>query len=242
MDLWIGAVIASLAVGVIVWGLTFWCCVAYKKKSDDIPPQTKYNMPSEILFTGLPVVIIAVLFYFTAVIQTDVTEVSEDPEYVVEVTALKWNWQFSYQDDNGEPVTGPDGQPYVEKGDSDYIPILVVPKSEKVQFQSHSEDVIHSFWVPDTLFKRDVIPGEDSAWEYDFKSTGSFVGRCAELCGAYHAFMNFEMRVVEEDDYATFISAIESGASTPEALEEIGQDPYAETTDVFETSRDGAEG
>lgn len=239
MNLWVGAVIASLAVGVIVWGLTFWCCVAYKKKSDDLPPQTKYNMPAEITFTGLPIVIIAVLFYFTATYQTDITELSDDSDLdeQVTVTALKWNWQFKYGSPDEVTVENENGQEYVEKGDSDYIPVLVVPEG-KVRFNGESKDVIHSFWVPDTLFKRDVIPGRDTAWEYDFTSTGTFVGRCAELCGAYHAFMNFEMRVVSQEDFDVFISEVEGGASTPEALEAIGQEPYAQTTTPFETGRE----
>ncbi|MQM27783.1 aa3-type cytochrome oxidase subunit II [Glycomyces albidus] len=239
-DLWIGSTIAALAVGVVVWGLTFWCIAAYKKKDTDteLPRQTKYNLPAELTFTALPFVLIGVLFYYTVIVQDNVTKMSEQPSACTEITAFKWNWQFTYTDENCDPLTGADGQPVTETGDSDYIPIIVVPNQDDVRFTAHAEDVIHSFWVPDLLFKRDVFPGSDNShtqWEVDFNSEGTFVGRCAELCGAYHAFMNFEMRVVSPEDYQTFVDARVDGASTPEALELIGQEPYATTTHPFDT-------
>ncbi|GAB3227639.1 cytochrome c oxidase subunit II [Glycomyces halotolerans] len=255
MDLWIGSVIAAVGVGLVVWGLTFWCVVAYKKRDPKLPPQggmeeqvlpvqTKYNLPAELTFTGLPFILIFVLFYFTVIVQDQVTEMSEAPASCTHVTAFKWNWQFTYTDENCEPIQGADGQPIVERGSSDYIPIIVVPNEDDVRFELRSEDVIHSFWVPDLLFKRDVIPGSEAQtqrFEVDFNSEGAYVGRCAELCGAYHAFMNFEMRVVSPDDYETFVQERVDGATTPEALEAIGQDPYANTTDVFQTDPNSGE-
>ena len=247
MDLWIGSTVAALAVGVIVWALTFWCIVAYKKrgdKDDVLPPQTKYNLPAELTFTGLPFLLIGVLFWFTVIVQDEVTHMSDEPTSCVEITAFKWNWQFTYTDADCVPLEGADGLPVVETGDSEYIPIIVVPNQEDVRFVATAQDVIHSFWVPDLLFKRDVIPGGDAQttrWEVDFNSEGIFVGRCAELCGAYHAFMNFEMRVVSPEDYQTFIDARVGGASTPEALEAIGQEPYAITTNTFDTNPNSGE-
>lgn len=250
MDLWIGATVAALAVGVIVWALTFWCIAAYRKRdrrdgeADELPRQTKYNLPAELTFTGLPFIMIFVLFYFTVVVQDDVTAMSEEPSNCTQVTAFKWNWQFTYSDQDCEPLEGPDGQAVTETGSSDYIPIIVVPQQEDVRFELRSKDVIHSFWIPDMLFKRDVIPGSEAQtqrFEVDFTEEGTFVGRCAELCGAYHAFMNFEMRVVSPDDYQTFVDARVAGSTTPEALEMIGQDPTASTTDTFNTDPNSGE-
>jgi cytochrome c oxidase subunit II len=270
MDLWIGSTVAALAVGVIVWGLTFWCVVAYRKRNGGLPPQerleegaipprnskherigedsilppqTRYNLPAELAFTGIPFVLIGALFYFTVVVQNEVTAVSEDPNAVVEITAFKWNWQFTYTEDADgdgtfEPLEDVDGNVVTETGTSDYIPIIVVPATEKVQFVGGAQDVIHSFWVPDLLFKRDVFPGGErhlQTWEVDFTKEGEFVGRCAELCGAYHAFMNFEMRVVSEADYEAFLDARAQGLTTPEALESIGHEPYAIKTNPFGT-------
>src|SRR5262249_34938240 len=90
-DLWIGSVVAALAVGFFVWGLIFWCVVRYRKSGEELPAQTRYNMPLEILYTVTPFLVIAVLFFYTAVVQTDVNKLSKNPDVRVEVIASKWN-------------------------------------------------------------------------------------------------------------------------------------------------------
>lgn len=235
-DLWIGSVVAALVVGFFVWGLIFWCVVRYRKRGDELPPQTRYNMPFEILYTVAPFVVIAVLFFYTAIIQTDVDRLSKNPDVRVEVIASKWNWQFVYSD-----TKGPDGQPITTVGADDYIPVLVLPAGKSVQFTENSRDVIHSFWVPDILFKRDVIPGVENRFEIKLKdnAAGAYVGRCAELCGTYHSMMNFEMRVVSDDQYRQYLELRGAGKSTPEALAQLGfpNQGYATTTKPFDTDR-----
>src|SRR5690606_2483975 len=88
MNLWVGSMLAAAAVGLTVWGLTFWCIAAYRKRDNKLPeqerlgeeflpPQTKYNLPAELTFTGLPFILIGVLFYFTVIVQDEVTHISE---------------------------------------------------------------------------------------------------------------------------------------------------------------------
>ena len=231
-NLWIGSTIAALAVGVFVWGLIFWCIIRYRKRGEELPPQTRYNLPMEMVYSITPFLVIAVLFYYTAVVQNDVNRLVK-PDLVVEVQASKWNWTFAY------PATpGPDGQPVATVGDTDYIPVLVVPIDERIEFVEHSADVIHSFWVPDLLFKRDVFPGSVvNRFQTTIKVPGAYVGRCAELCGTYHSMMNFELRAVSKDDFAKFLAAKQQGLSTPDALASIGQPPLAVTTHPFDTKR-----
>ncbi|HEY0485172.1 MAG TPA: cytochrome c oxidase subunit II [Mycobacteriales bacterium] len=233
LHLWIGSVIAALVVGVVVWGLIFWCVVRYRKRGEELPAQTRYNLPIEILYTVLPFLIIAVLFYYTAIAETAVTKESKNPDVNVEVVAFKWNWQFVYPD-----AKDAQGRPISTVGTSDEIPILVVPKDESVHFTETSNDVIHSFWVPEILFKRDVFPGGvPNSFEITPTREGHFVGRCAELCGTYHAYMNFEMRVVSGDEFQRYLDARKRGLSNPDALRAIGQQPFATTTHPFNTSR-----
>ena len=233
-ELWIAAVLAALAVGLLVWGLIFWCVIRYRKRSEELPPQTRFNLPMEVLYTVLPFLVIAVLFYYTAVIQTEVNETSPDPDVTVEVVAFKWNWQFNYRDG-----VGPDANTIASTvGTSEYIPVLVVPTGQRVRFELTSEDVIHSFWVPDLLFKRDVFPGDvRNEFEVTVRvdQEGAYVGRCAELCGTYHSMMNFELRAVPPDQFERFLANLRDGMSTPEALESIGQAPFAVTTEPFDT-------
>jgi len=235
-DMWVGSVIAALVVGVFVWGLIFWCVVRYRKRGSELPPQTRYNLPLEILYTVAPFLVIAVLFYYTAIIQSYVDETSEDPDVTVEVVGFQWNWEFIYTG-----TEGPDGEPISTLGTDDYIPVLVLPANRTVQFIETSPDVIHSFWVPELLFKRDVIPGYENRFEVTLQEEGAYVGRCAELCGTYHAQMNFELRVVSWEEYQQFLELRAEGASTPEALEAIGEEPYAVTTRPFDTERDSRE-
>ncbi|HEY7225873.1 MAG TPA: cytochrome c oxidase subunit II [Micromonosporaceae bacterium] len=232
-NLWIGSVIAALAVGVFVWGLIFWCVIRYRKRGDALPPQTRYNLPIEIVYSIAPFLVIAVLFYYTVVVQTDVNRLGP-ADLVVNVQPAKWNWTFAY------PGTlGPDGRPVETVGDSDYVPVLVVPTGERIEFVEHSPDVIHSFWVPDLLFKRDVFPGDVvNRFQTTIETQGAFVGRCAELCGTYHSMMNFEVRAVSPEDFARWLAAKQQGASTPDALRAIGQEPFAVTTHPFPTKRD----
>jgi len=175
-----------------------------------------------------------VLFYYTAVVQTDVNKTTPNPDVVVAVNAAKWNWKFSYPG-----VPGPDGKPVYTVGASDYVPVLVVPTHKKIRFVEHAEDVIHSFWVPELLFKRDVFPGNIvNQFEVTIEQEGAYVGRCAELCGTYHFGMNFELRAVTAEQYAQFLAAKQAGRTTPEALAAIGQPPLATSTSPFPTKRD----
>ncbi|MGS2618383.1 aa3-type cytochrome oxidase subunit II [Micromonospora sp. LZ34] len=234
-DLWIASCIAALAVGVFVWGLIFWCVVRYRKRGNELPVQTRYNMPMEFLYTIAPILIVSVLFYYTAIVQTDVNKTTKNPDVTVEVVAFKWNWQFNYRDGQGQDANTVAST----LGTSEVIPILVLPSNRSIRFEETSRDVIHSFWVPEMLFKRDVMPGKiRNVFEVSSLETeGAYVGRCAELCGSYHAFMNFELRVVSPEKYDQFLAAKQDGKSTQEALTAIGEEPYAQTTRPFETRR-----
>lgn len=234
-DMWIGSTIAALIVGFFVWGLIFWCVIRYRKRGDELPVQTRYNLPMEVLYTIAPFLVIAVLFYYTAVIQSEVDDTSEQPDVVVEVVAFKWNWQFNYRDG-----VGPDANTVAATvGTSDEIPVLVLPTGQTVRFELTSADVVHSFWVPELLFKRDVFPGEGlrNVFEVTIQvdKEGHYVGRCAELCGTYHSMMNFELRAVSPEAYEQYVSALQSGMSQSEALQSIGEEPFATTTQPFET-------
>jgi cytochrome c oxidase subunit II len=237
-NLWIGTVIAAAVTGIVVYALIFWCIVRYRKKGgadEELPAQTRYNLPIELIYSVVPFLIIAVLFYYTAVTETNVDKLSKHPQVTVEVVAFKWNWQFNYLDSTAKM---PDGTPVTTIGDSTYIPVLVVPTGETIQFVETSRDVIHSFWVPELLFKRDVFPGNvQNRFQVTITTAGAFVGRCAELCGTYHSQMNFELRAVSPADYQTFIADRQKGMTTPQALAAINQKPFATTTQPFNTGR-----
>ena len=239
-ELWTGSVIAALVVGFLVWGLILYSVVAHRKRSDELPRQTAYNLPLEIAYTIAPFLIIAALFFFTVVTQNEVQERSDTPDETIAVNAFKWNWQFVYPE-----TTGADGEPVNTVGSRTEIPVLVLPTDRTIRFEVASADVIHSFWVPEFLFKLDVIPGNengrDNVFEVTVREEGAYVGRCAELCGTYHAYMNFEVRAVSGDDYDAYLAAREEGLDTFAALDEIGQPGAATSTtplELFQAKQD----
>ena len=285
-ELWIGAVIASLVVGVIVWGLIFWSSAFHRKKATDteLPRQFGYNMPLELVLTVTPFLIISVLFYFTVVVQEKMLHLAKDPEVVIDITGFQWNWKFGYQrinfkdgtlnydgadperkkamvskpegkDAHGEervgPVRGLNTQDRtfmnfdkVETlGTATEIPVLVLPAGKRIEFQMISADVIHDFWVPEFLFKRDLIPNPEAnnsinKFQVDeITKTGAFVGHCAEFCGTYHSMMNFEVRVVAANDFKAYLQQRIAGKTNAEALQAIAQSPIAVTTHPFDTRR-----
>lgn len=251
--LWTWSAIAALAVGAITWGAMFWAVAFHRKKKDDdgsLPRQTQYNLPVEIVFTVLPTIIVAVLFAFTVVVQNYVDADPDEPADVrVDVTAFQWNWEFGYPDD-----PGPDGRPISTLGTSDTVPLLVLPTGQSIEFTQRSNDVIHSFFVPEFLFKRDVFPlpevnDQDNVWRIDgIEREGAFVGRCAELCGSYHSQMNFEVRALSPQLYERWVGLRSQNNPDTNALYTAGEAlaeldcgelcaPQATTTYPFTTDR-----
>jgi cytochrome c oxidase subunit II len=251
-ELWTWSAVAALIVGVITWGAMFWAMAFHRKRKDDdgsLPRQTQYNLPLEVVFTVIPTIIVAVLFGFTVNVQNYVDTDAADPDVRVDVTAFQWNWEFAYPDSSD-----PTGEPVSTLGTSETIPLLVLPTDRRIEFTQHSNDVVHSFFVPEFLFKRDVFPmpevnDQDNVWQIDnIEREGAFVGRCAELCGSYHSMMNFEVRALSPELYDRWIGLREqtnpaTGApyTAGEALAELncGQlcTPEAYTTYPFTTDR-----
>lgn len=232
LRIWQASVWAALVVGVIVWGLAFYVVVRYRKRTEEIPRQVRYNLPVELLYTVIPVLIVAVLFFYTAIDENFVDKESPNPQVKVGVEAFQWNWKFNY-----EQVRDKQGNIVSTVGSATEIPVLVVPTHKTIRFVENSDDVVHSFWVPEFLFKRDVIPGRTNSFEITIDKAGAYVGRCAEFCGTYHSQMNFEVRAVSWADYQKFLRAKESGQSTAESLQAIGLPPHAVTTHPFKTKR-----
>jgi cytochrome c oxidase subunit 2 len=203
-NLWQGSWIAAWAVGILTWGLMLWASVAYRRRhQSEVPVQTKYNLPIEILYTVVPLIMILGLFWFTAKDQSELLTIKNDQEQTVQVVGFRWSWGFNYleQDvyDSGLPVG---------EGTTNAPATLVLPVGQKVRFELNSPDVIHSFWVPAFLFKMDVIPGKTNVFELTPNKIGTFAGKCAELCGTDHARMLFQVKVVEPAEFEAYVEGL----------------------------------
>ncbi|WP_204071001.1 cytochrome c oxidase subunit II [Planotetraspora phitsanulokensis] len=209
--LWNGAWIAALATGVVVWALILWAAAFHRKKKnsvDQLPPQVRYNLPIEILYTVVPVIMVAVFFFFTARDETAIMKVDGDAPVKVAVEGYQWSWRFTTDFQGQKAVTA--GVPVdlsKQSLQTPQGPQLVLPVDTKIQFDLHSPDVIHSFWVPAFLFKQDVFPGNvHNKFEITtLNRTGVFFGRCAELCGVDHSRMLFSVKLVPQAEFAQYI-------------------------------------
>lgn len=193
--LWQGSVIVAIFVGGLVWGLILFAILRYRRRNDELPTQTQYIVKLEIFYTVIPVIIVAVLFGFSYRTQNEVDALSRNPDVTIDVRGFQWQWQFHYRDDD-VTVTGVPGKD----------PTMVVPVDRTTRLVLTSHDVIHSFYVPGFLFKRDVIPGVTNKVDVTPHDRGTYQGRCAEFCGLDHARMTFDVRVVSAAQYDAWIA------------------------------------
>ncbi|MFC8920892.1 cytochrome c oxidase subunit II [Streptomyces sp. WAC05374] len=244
LSLWQGSWAAALATGVLVWGLILWSVIFHRRSRTkvEVPPQTRYNMPIEALYTVTPLIIVSVLFYFTARDESKLLALSDKPTHTINVVGYQWSWGFNYIENvDGKPETAaetdkslaaiPDKYqkdfPQGADGVYDYGipgtrnpqngnpgPTLWLPKGEKVRFILTSRDVIHSFWVLPFLFKQDVIPGHTNVFEVTATEEGTFRGKCAELCGVDHSRMLFNVKVVSPERYQQHLKELAEKGQT----------------------------
>ena len=220
-NLWAGAWIASLVVGVFVWGLMVWVMIRFRKRHpDEQPRQTRYNLPLELLYTLVPFLIIGVLFVYTVQAQNGVlAKETVQPVTTVNVIGQKWSWTFNYMEASNPAV----GTVVHEAGTIDKIPDLYLPVNKPVRFNLASADVIHSFWVPAFYFKLDVIPGRQNSFDITPDKVGTYSGKCAELCGTYHAAMLFTVHVVSEEEYLAYLATLKAN---PDNVGEVKAPDY----------------
>jgi cytochrome c oxidase subunit 2 len=225
--LWRWAWVAALITGVIVWGLIFWAIWRYRRRHDDeIPVQTRYNLPLEIFYTIAPIIMVIVFFKATVDVQNAVLEDTEQ-DHTVNVVGQQWQWTFNYTD---EEAVGGEGTNVYTAGTGSNIPTLVLPVDETTQFNLYSPDVIHSFGVPGFLMKMDVIPGRINHFEATPDTIGTYKGKCYELCGSYHSRMLFNVDVVSAEDFEQHLRDLQAAGYETEDGEPLlgGADAYTQ--------------
>lgn len=209
IGLWVNSWIVLLLVGVVTWGLILWAMIAYRRRKGQtgLPVQLRYNMPVEIFYTVVPLILVLGFFVSTVRVQVPLED-QETPDLTVQVYAKQWAWSFVYADDNVyyqgiQAQENPDGTVNNEQ-----LPRLVLPVDQTVRFEITSRDVIHSFWIIEFLYKKDAIPGKWNYMTVTPQEIGTYRGKCAELCGQYHSLMLFEVDVVSQEDYDAYIQSL----------------------------------
>ena len=206
LSLWQGAWIAAGVVGVFTLILILWPAVFHRAKvsKGEFPKQTQYNVPVEIAYTVIPFIIVAVLFYFTAVKETKIVEKTTSYKHEIKVEGIQWSWQFAYPEAGAKAVvTGTPAMP----------PTLYVPLGEKVRYTITSNDVVHGFWIPAFMIQMQNLPGVTNHLEFTANKLGTYPGRCNILCGRNHAQMIFSVKVVTPTEYKAYLETLKASAA-----------------------------
>lgn len=202
VGLWNTSWIVLWLVGIIAWGLMAWALVVYRRRKGDntVPAQFRYNNPIETLFTVIPLILVVGFFAFTARDMAAIEEPTKNPDVKIQVIAKQWSWDFNYIDENVYS-SGIQSQFDGELGSEAALPTLYLPVNKSVQIDLSARDVIHSFWVIDFLYKKDMFPGRTNHMYFTPQVEGTYKGKCAELCGEFHSMMLFNVKVVSEAEY-----------------------------------------
>jgi cytochrome c oxidase subunit II len=208
--LYSGMMTTGIIVGGLVFLLILWTILRYRRRSDDMPRQFHENVPIEVIYTVVPVLIVAFLFAFTVITENKVDATvptaatvtsSGKPVVDIHVTAFQWGWRFDYPDLNvgvaGETTNGP----------NNHGPQMVVPVGQTVQITLVSDDVIHGFYVRDFNFSRYALPGVVNTFDLNVLHTGTYNGQCTQICGLYHSEMLFSVRAVNPPAFSQWAAS-----------------------------------
>ena len=192
-----------------------WAMLIYRRRKGEtgLPAQLRYNNPIEVLFTIIPLILVIGFFAFTARDIAAIEKPTENPDVVIQVIGKQWSWDFNYVDANVYD-SGIQAQFDGQSGVPETLPALYLPIGKTVQIDLSSRDVIHSFWVIDFLYKKDMFPGKTNHMYFTPQVEGTYMGKCAELCGEYHSMMLFRVKVVSQAEYDTHLAGLAAKGQT----------------------------
>jgi cytochrome c oxidase subunit 2 len=191
---------AAGVVFVIVAGLIGWSVLRYRGENADLPPQTRANRSLELAWWALPTLLVVALITATTAVLARIDAPPPADALVVEVDGFQWGWRFTYRE-AGVTVAGDANDP----------PRIRLPLDRPVAFVLISSDVVHSFYVPAFLVKRDNVPGQENRLTITLEQEGTYSGQCGEFCGLLHYGMDFEIDAVPQEDFDAWLAAQEEG-------------------------------
>jgi len=203
----------TFAIAVIVFflveGLLIFITVRFRRRREqtELPYQRHGNNPLEILWTIVPTITVTILFVAALITLNEQYEpTANTPDVVIDVTGFQWQWTFDYEQQGlsftGAGITGPE---------------MAMPINEPVRIRLHATDVIHSFYVPQFLYKKDVVPGRVNEFDVTVTTPGRWGGQCAEFCGIGHADMQFTVNAMSRADFDAWVVQQQQAAPTPAA-------------------------
>ncbi|HET7646492.1 MAG TPA: cytochrome c oxidase subunit II [Candidatus Limnocylindria bacterium] len=206
-ELYTWFMVAAAGVFVLVVGLLSWSIVRYRGQPGRdviVPNPSRGNIPLEVAWWAAPTALVIVLVVLTAGVLSQVDARAARPAVTVQVQGFQWGWRFAFPD-AGVEVTGTPANPAR----------IDLPVGESIAFEITSRDVVHSFWIPAFLIKRDAVPGHPNRFDVTIEETGTYSGQCAEFCGLLHSRQLFEITAVQPDQFQAWLD--EQAATTGEA-------------------------
>ena len=212
------------AIGVVVFAVMFWAMIHHRKSKGAQPAQFHESTKVEILWTAIPFLILvamAVPATKTLIAMEDVSKA----DLTIKVTGSQWKWHYEYMGHDVEfysILSTPKAQIDDLEAKSEHYLLevdkpLVIPTDRKVRFLMTSDDVIHSWWVPDFAVKKDANPGFiNEAWTR-VNEVGIYRGQCAELCGKDHGFMPVVVDAREPQDFEQWLDEAKQAKRDAEA-------------------------
>ena len=202
-------IVVAIAAGVfiLVYALATFAIVRYRvlrRRDAGEARQIEGNDVIEAIWTAIPLVIVGGLFVGTLAVLSRTEARAATPAAEIHVRGFRWGWAFDYPGEgvsiSGLGIPGPE---------------LVVPVGQPVRFVVTADDVIHSFYVPRFLFKRDVLPGRQNVFDITVDEAGTYHGQCAEFCGVGHSAMPFTVRAVPPDEFAAWLASERKAGGSP---------------------------
>ncbi len=226
--------VIGAAIFLLVEGLILFAVFRYRRRKGDteLPPQIHGNNRLEIIWTAIPIAIVLALFVVSWQTLNTVDARSDKPALKVGVIAYQWQWQFVYAGpgvDRWENCTLPEnagkcvtvfgvGPPNGNQNDPTWQrPQLHVPVNETVELQMHSQDVIHSFYVPAFLYQRDITPAKDQVIQFTADRVGTYRGQCSQFCGTGHQGMEFDVVVETPEQLQQWLASQLTPGPSPAA-------------------------
>lgn len=202
-----------LGIFLVVSISIIYLTIKYKKKRDRSGEKVEDNLLLEVTWVTVPFILLAIMGVPATILLAQID--SQKPaDLTIKITGYQWRWQYEYLDEGiqffsnlSTPLeqfqgNAPKDRWYLREVDKP----LVIPIHKRIRFLVTSNDVIHSWWVPDLGIKRDAIPGFIyEGWAF-VEKPGIYRGQCAELCGVHHAFMPIVIEAKSEVDYQKWIS------------------------------------
>lgn len=188
--------VVAAVIFIVVASLIAWSIVRYRAKpgDDGLPEQIHTNVKLEVLWFAIPTLIVIGLFVASSGVLGEVNEEAEEPSVEIDVTAFQWGWRFDYS--GGGRIDSLPDRPAK----------IVLPVGETVTFNLTSRDVVHSFYVPRFLLKKDANPGQENRIDITIDEAGTYGGVCAEFCGLLHSQMDFSIKAVPADEYDEWLN------------------------------------